>query len=485
MSNTQGKTGSLVDDILASNAVLFCDQYGEAHIATKGNGGEVLKVSTKACKQWIVLQAYRESGDIPSSATVNQVVQMLEAQAHLDGVRHALDVRLVSVGKVLDEKILYDLGGKAVQVTKTGWEITEEPPIAFRRLAHQKEQVEPIPGGNIRQVLKYVNIIDKGDQLLFLAYLVAAFIPDFPHPMIIFYGTQGAGKSTPMRLMKKLIDPSALDQGLSTPDKPVEFAQNAHHNAFLFYDNLSTMPNWFSDALARAVTGSAFSKRQLYTDDDDIIYSFQRTIALNGIHQVVTRSDLLDRSILMKLERISPDKRKVDGMLTSEFEQERPYILGAIFDVLSKAMTIYPTIKLAKLPRMADFTYWGCAITKAMGLDPNDFAAAYSSNIRQQHEQAIEANPLAQIIVELMRDTYKWNDTPAALHRSVQHIAATLQLDRSKDLPKDAASLSKALKLLTVNLAAEGLDVYWPKRGNQRLITIIKTTDGTDGNDGK
>lgn len=34
---------------------------------------------------------------------------------------------------------------------------------------------------------------------------------------------------------------------------------------------------------------------------------------------------------------------------------------------MSKAMKIYPDVKLDKMPRMADFAHWGYAIGEALG----------------------------------------------------------------------------------------------------------------------
>ena len=51
----------------------------------------------------------------------------------------------------------------------------------------------------------------------------------------------------------------------------------------------------------------------------------------------------------------------------AKFEADKPSILGGIFDVLVKAMNIYPTVSLQSFPRMADFAQWGYAIGEALG----------------------------------------------------------------------------------------------------------------------
>jgi len=313
---------------------------------------------------------------------------------------------------------------------------------------------------------------------------VSAFIPDFPHPLLILHGVQGAGKSTPMSIMKDLIDPSSLGDGFSTPKDVFDFGQTASHHQFLYYDNLSKMEGWFSDALARAATGSSFSKRQLYTDDDDIIYSIQKTIALNGINQVVSRSDLLDRSILIHMERISPALRKDKVSFWNDFNADKPHILGAVFDILVEARRLYPTVVLEELPRMADFARWGYAIAEAAEFSGSDFLAAYNGNIDVQHDEAIQANPVAQVIMELMRTRSEWVGTPTKLYTVLSQIADDLKLSKSQDWPKSTEWLIKRLHLLIPNLSAKGIEVA-EDRGDERTITITRTTDATGGNDSK
>lgn len=478
------KTDNRISPVLAlliaiqdSGAELFHDQYNDTYIAHYGEGSSVAKINSKITKLWLVNYAYNNLQALPSTDTINRVIQSLSAKAYFEGSRHSLEVRSVHN----NNELWYDLGGWAVRITQDGWNISHNVPLAFKRFPHQKKQAEPLSGGSLQLLLKYVNIKNESDQLLFLVYVVAAFIPDYPHPLLILHGAQGAGKTTPMKVMKELIDPSELG-GLSAPKNIETFVQTISHHSFMFYDNLSTMQEWFSDALARAATGDSFSKRELYTDDDDVIYRFQKTIALNGINQVVYKSDLLDRSILLNLERISPENRKEAQVFWTDFERDKPLILGAIFDTLVKALAIYPTVRLDRLPRMADFARWGYAIAEASGYSGEKFIEAYNSNITIQHDEAIEANPVAQTIIEFMSDRDTWQGTPAELYNLLNIVAFKLQISQSRGWPKDAARLGRALTSIAPNLIAKGVELE-RSRSKDRLITITKPTVTTDGTD--
>ena len=83
-------------------------------------------------------------------------------------------------------------------------------------------------------------------------------------------------------------------------------ANNGHVLAF---DNLSGLPSWLSDALCRLATGSSFARRQLFTDEDEILFHATRPVILNGIEDVVCRADLADCAVFLTLGPISDDRR--------------------------------------------------------------------------------------------------------------------------------------------------------------------------------
>jgi hypothetical protein len=78
------------------------------------------------------------------------------------------------------------------------------------------------------------------------------------------------------------------------------------------------------------VTGSGFSKRELYTDDDDIIYNFKRCIGFNGINLAATKLDLLDRGLIIKLERILEERMRKIKDMWNDFEKLRPQPILAV-----------------------------------------------------------------------------------------------------------------------------------------------------------
>jgi hypothetical protein len=90
------------------------------------------------------------------------------------------------------------------------------------------------------------------------------------------------------------------------------------HNVFIdagsswvmFLNNLSEVPGWLSDTLCRLTEGGGFKTRTLYENRNQELFKGARPVILTGISDVVTKGDLLDRSVIVNLERISDSNRR-------------------------------------------------------------------------------------------------------------------------------------------------------------------------------
>lgn len=191
--------------------------------------------------------------------------------------------------------------------------------------------------------------------------------------------SKGFSKSFLLELIKKFVDPTK--PLLLTLHRNVDqFIQQVNHNYINYYDNVKFIPYWLSDEICKAVTGAGHTKRALYTTDEDFVYEHRRCLGLNGINVALTEPDALDRSISIELEDIDDDERRKESELLDEFEKIKPQAFAYILNVIVRAMQIIETLNLKKLPRMADFTEWGEAISQAMGYAPMSFKEIYKEN---------------------------------------------------------------------------------------------------------
>ncbi len=68
---------------------------------------------------------------------------------------------------------------------------------------------------------------------------------------------------------------------------------------------------------------------------------YKNCVILNGINLGALRDDLLDRSILIALQKPNPQEVMSDHKYWENFNKDLPDILGGMFTILSKAMKLY------------------------------------------------------------------------------------------------------------------------------------------------
>ena len=119
-------------------------------------------------------------------------------------------------------------------------------------------------------------------------------------PLLAISGEQGSAKTVLSKMLKALVDPNVAPvRALPREQRELMIAANNGH--VLAFDNLSGLPPWLSDALCRLATGGSFAVRQLYTNEDEILFQAARPLLVNGIEDVISRPDLADRSIFLTL----------------------------------------------------------------------------------------------------------------------------------------------------------------------------------------
>lgn len=457
---------------IGERAQLFHDERSTAHAVVVGEKGQrIMAVRGRDFRMWLARAYYLETRKAANGEALGAALQLLEAQAVHSGEKIPLWNRFAR----LDGAVWLDLAdeaGRAVKVTAEGWTVVERPPVLFRRFSHQAPLPVPEKGGHLRELLDFLNIAREEDKLLVLSWLVTALLADIPRPALILHGAQGSAKTTAARMCRALLDPSAI-VSVSLRRDDGELAQVLDHHASPLFDNLSGIGAAQADLLCQAVTGGGFSKRGLYTDDEDRLFSFKRAMILTGITVPTTAPDLLERSLLIELERVGPEKRREESDLWRSFEAIRPRLLDGLLDALAEAMRVYPTIRFDRLPRMADFCTWGAAAAEAMGFGSLAFVRALALNAETQRDEVISSSPVAAAIREFAGKEGSWEGTPSELYKKF-----TPDKPRQGDgWPKSASALSKALRRLQTPLADAGVRVTFPdgkddKGHNSRGVKI-------------
>jgi len=458
----------------------FHDQFQSPWVCVSINGHrENIKVKSGKFKNYLIRLYFQDTGEGCGRETLQQVQDLCSAKALYEGEQRTLSVRAAWQG----QNILIDLGGpdwKAIEITAEGWRVIQPKRPPFRRFSHMKALPEPKPGGAIEDILNILPIQDETSQILIRVWLPTLLLPDIPRPGLVLAGLQGSGKTFASERLRELIDPSEhLTQSLCRDEK--ELVQSLDHNYLPCFDNLTSLPLYASNMLCRAVTGGGYDKRELYSDDEDVCYSFCRPFLMNGISVAASRPDLLDRVLICELTRISTEDRKPLKRLMAEFKELQPKVLAAILDAISGAMRIKDTIELETLHRLADWQEWAAAVAEATGIGRQTFLTALETNISRQHSEVNSQDPTAVCVLQFMADHQEWSGTPTELYAELAKIAENMKLDREQSWPKAPNTFTRKLKGVSHNLAAEGIEVTGPiKVGRNREKQIILTRISAD-----
>jgi hypothetical protein len=482
----EGRSDQSQTDILlkiAGRAKLFHTPDGKAYADLEiDHHRQTWPVGSQPFCDWLTEDFLTKTGRAPNSESLKSTISTTAARARLNAPERDVFVRVGRVG----EKLYLDLCDKtwrAIEISRSGWRLIDRPPLRFLR--SQGMQALPVPetGGSIESLRPFLNIKTDADFVLVVAWILAAFRDRGPYPLLIVSGEQGSAKSTFSKVLSDLIDPNVAPLR-TLPSSERDLFIMTRHRHLLSFDNLSGLPAWLSDAFCRVATGAAFSTRRLYSNDEEEIFTASRPTILNGIEDIVTRSDLADRAIFLTLDPIADAGRKTEEEFWAAFESEKPQLLGALLDGLVVGLQQLPNTKLPSYPRMADFAKWGAACETAYW-PAGTFSSAYKGNRDGAVEDVIDANPVATAVREFMQNRTQWKGTSTDLLKELGRLAV-VGVTRSKDWPSDPGQLSQRLRRATTFLRKLGIECEFTRegRGRARMICITSVpTEVTDGVD--
>ena len=442
--------------IEAEDIELFHTPDSEAY-ATFAVGGhrETWALSSKQFQRWVSKTVYEAEGRALSVHAYGEVANLLEAKAHYTGKEHEVFLRVAEH----DNAYYLDLGDDAWQVVRideNGWEVLDESPVKFARTSSMKALPVPTTGGNLADLRGYLNVTDK-EWPLTLGWLAAALKPSGPYPIMVLNGEQSSAKSTTAKVLRALVDPNVTPLR-SKPRGAEDLMISAKSNRVVALDNLSHIRSEMSDVMCIISTGGGYSRRKLYSDGDEVTLSFQRPMLMTGITDLINRSDLLSRALILNLPSIAPEERTTEATFWQDFEAAHPQLLGALLTAVSAGLKSLPYTKLDALPRLADFAIWASACEEGLGLPPGRFMEAYSRNIDDSNAHVLEMSPVVTTIIHYL-DVYgdSVQMPPAEFYRRLSDFADD-QDKRQPEWPKSPKGLTSALKRLAPNLREIGIE---------------------------
>lgn len=454
---------------VAQDAELFHTSDGDTFATIPVNGHrETWALKSRGFRDWLSKRYYESEGSIPNSQATQDALNTLQGLARHDGPEFEVHTRLAEKDRCiwLD---LCDEEWRVVRISADGWEVMREAPVKFRRTRGMRALPAPVKGESISLFRDLVNASDA-DWTLLISWLVTAFRPGYPFPVLVIHGEQGSAKSTVSKMLRELVDPNAAPLRSEQRDER-DLMLAATNGWVVALDNMSRLSAWLSDALCRLSTGGGFATRTLYENDEETLFTATRPIIINGIEELATRSDLLDRSVIVNLPAIPPEKRKTEGEFRREFEFMRPFILGSVLDGVSNASRNVDSVRLEQKPRMADFAVWATAAEESFELKRGAFISAFMGNRESANELALEASPIAATLVDFIQKAGHWTGKPSELLDELNRCASE-DTKRQQGWPKRSNTLSGAIKRIAPNLRAAGIEYEVGRTKAGRFLTL-------------
>lgn len=351
--------------------------------------------------------------------------------------------------------------------------------IIFRHSANYADQVKPNLKIKPRRLLHYMkkhfNLKSDREIKLLTLFLVTSFWGlGMNHPMLVLTGEKGSSKSTTLRKLENLIDPKSTDVGGGIPRGSDGLELRLFNSYFVTLDNLSSLSRRVSDILAVAITGGSVSKRALYKNANEIVLDLKSVVAINGVSLVAKESDLLDRSLIITLKRISPDEIVTEEELWNEFKKDRPNILGCIFKILAAALNDKEPIKKQGLIRMADFHVACIKVGRVLGMAEEEVSGILWANQSNVNRNTLDGDIVALCIMELMRKRKSYKNSMSKLLCDLQDIAVENGMTENV-LPRTPNHLRMRLDKIKSNLEHEsGISYDVKPTSTFKEITVWK-----------
>lgn len=390
---------------------------------------------------------------------VKDIINDVKAFCNLYGNEDIVYPKTRTGGKLKDglvEYALYDNSQKYIAVTENGWKITKKTHHKFLGSSENGKQIIPLKSDTplLKLLDKYINS-DDDSKIIFITWLVQAFC-EGNHSALLIMADRGSGKSTLTKMIRRVIDPAQINP-TAFPNKTDGLLTTLTNSYLVTFDNTSEISKTASDILCISVTGGTCNRRELYTTNKMSVFNLHNTIVINGINILPTESDFAERCIMLNLNKISSKKRITDSSIMDDFKKDLPYILGGIFDTLSKAMKVINTLKPDKLPRMAEPYLDMLAIAVALGVKENDFERIYFDNLKKI-DKARSNTDIVYAVKEYMTKHVKGRSFEGTVTEVYSKIRNSFSGNKNA-LPNSASHFSRKLRSEYATFTAVGLTV--------------------------
>ena len=459
----------------ARSATLFFSEDGQAcaSVPTGVDSRRVLALRSPSFRDWLTGNYYSEYETAPSASAFRAVLHTLEARARFgDFPPQKVDRRLSFEGDPFTPaRVFLDLAnaeGEIVEISSKGWQITGNLQRPFRQSPTSLPLPRPDPQefyGSALERFAELFRLTAANRIRALIWLIAAFRPVGPYPILVLRGPTASGKSLLARALRDLIDPSTAPIR-RLPARDRELRQLTSDNWLLIFDQVHRFPFKISEALCAISSGDSVEIGRALRDA--AVFRVSRPVVLivpsdEGRPAWMPSRMLSNRTLLIDLEPIAA--LRPEAALWSEFETIRPAVLAELANAMVIALRRLREIDLGNVARFPDCATWATAAAPALALEQAAILEAFAD----PRSVWSGSDPLRDAVYALLADRSSWSGTASEL------LAQLGQVAPPGALPASPKGLSQAL----AKIAGISLIRKRDSRG-ERVLILAKIFDASE-----
>lgn len=316
--------------------------------------------NSDACDQ-VSNRWFHYNGEWPTATAKSMLADYLTVQCKDEKAR-AVNLRASTYGG----NIYLDTAwpkNEVIEITPTGVNILHTAPVLFARSG----VTSPLPSIaeqtlDITALLKFIRISKEALPAL-VSCLLIGWMVKVPQPIVFFQGSAKSGKTSALRILLDLVDPTTAYPGATLTNSPKEIKAMASMRRTFVFDNVSYVDADNSDLLARISTGGEIILRAHYTNDEAHTTSIMRPVLINGIMDGFNRGDLSSRAVTFELQTLGAHDIESRDVLDSEWAVKKPLLFATLLQLCShvlsdlisdteKHVTLHRNQELAKVTRL-------------------------------------------------------------------------------------------------------------------------------------